>query len=289
MTCSFVGTALALGYKVYAATFRRIKRRRVSLAFWFACMLSGCTTLPNGRGWGEDVTVKPGWSRLGEAAVQAVSRPRFWGPLVAAGATQIDGWDRRISNWARRQTPVFGSQANAANWSDYLRSASVVTGWASIAVAPSGPFGEEWLWNKVKGSAVDVVAAELAIESNAGLKRLTNRERPNGYDNQSMPSDHTATSAVYTRIAADNLALSGFDERAELGADITLDALTAATAWARVEAGAHFPSDTLVGASIGNFFADFFTAAFLAAPESQTQMRLQTIPKGATLQWRRAF
>jgi membrane-associated phospholipid phosphatase len=217
------------------------------------------------------------------------SSAEILGPLLAAGATQIDGWDRRISNWARRQTPVFGSQTNAANWSDYLRSASVVTGWASIAVAPSGPFGKEWLWNKVKGSAVDVVAAELAIESTAGLKRVTNRERPNGYDNQSMPSDHTATSAVNTRIAADNLELSGFDERAELGADITLDALTAATAWARVEAGAHFPSDTLVGASIGNFFADFFTAAFLAAPESQAQMRLQTIPKGATLQWRLAF
>lgn len=263
--------------------------RRTVLALWAVCMLSACTTMPNGRIWGEDVTIKPGWSRIGDAAVQAVSRPAFWGPLAAAGVTQIDDWDRRISNWARRNTPLFGSQENAAHWSDYLRSASVVAGWTSIIIAPSGPFGEEWLWNKVKGSAVDVIAAEVAIESTAGLKRVTNRERPNGYDNQSMPSDHTATSAVYTRLAADNLALSGFDERVELGADITLDALTAATGWARIEAGAHYPSDTLVGASIGNFFADFFTAAFLAAPESPAQLQLQAIPRGATLRWRLSF
>jgi membrane-associated phospholipid phosphatase len=259
------------------------------LALCVLPLFAACTTMPNGRYWGEDVTVRPGWSRLGEAAVAAATRPSFWAPLVAAGATQIDGWDRRISNWARRDTPVFGSQTNAADWSDYLRSASVVAGWTSIVVAPSGPFGEEWFWNKVKGSAVDVVAAEVAIESTSGLKRLTKRERPNGYDDQSMPSDHTATSAVYTRLAADNLELSGFDERIELGADITLGALTVATGWARVEAGAHFPSDTLVGASIGNFFADFFTAAFLAAPESRVRAQLQSIPGGATLQWHVAF
>ena len=152
-----------------------------------------------------------------------------------------------------------------------------------------GPGERTSLWNKVKGSAVDVIAAEVAIEATAGLKRVTNRERPNGYDDQSMPSDHTATSAVYTRLAADNLALSGIEERVQLGADITLGALTAATGWARIEAGAHYPSDTLVGASIGNFFADFFTAAFLAAPESMAQLQLQAIPRGATLRWRLAF
>jgi membrane-associated phospholipid phosphatase len=65
--------------------------------------------------------------------------------------------------------------------------------------------------------------------------------------------------------------------------------LTAATGWARIEAGAHYPSDTSVGASIGNFFADVFTAAFLVAPESPAQLQLLTIPKGATLQWRLSF
>jgi membrane-associated phospholipid phosphatase len=253
-----------------------------------ASLLGACSSMPNGRDWGEDVTLRPGWSRLGHAALEAVKQPSFWAPLTAAGITQIDGWDRRISNWARRNTPVFGSEANAARWSDYLRSASVVGGWASIAVAPSGPEAGSWLLDKVKGSAVDVLAAEVAIESTSGLKRLSKRERPNGHDDQSMPSDHSATSAVYDQLAVDNLQLSGFDPRAQLGADIVLYGLTAATGWARIEAGAHFPSDTLVGASIGNFVADFFTAGFLSDPAAN-RWHLQPVSGGAALQWSMSF
>lgn len=255
-----------------------------------AVLLTACSTMPDGHRWGEDATAEPGWQRVGSAAMQAVKSPAFWAPLAAAGATQIDGWDRRISNWARRNTPIFGSQANAADWSNYLRSASVVAGWTTVAVAPSGPLDSDWLLAKLKGGAVDWTAGEVAIEFTAGLKRVTQRERPNGYDDQSMPSDHTTTSAVFTRLGAQNLALSDLDPLARTAADVGLGALTAATAWARIETGAHFPSDTLVGASIGNFFADFFTSAFLApADGSDSQLQLASIPGGAGFRWQFNF
>jgi membrane-associated phospholipid phosphatase len=232
-------------------------------------LLSACSTMPDGHRWGQDVDL-PAAQRVGQAAWQAVRNPDFWVPLVAAVGLQAGGSDRRVSNWARRHTPVFGSQASASDWSDTLRSASVVAGWASIVLAPSGPIDGDWFLDKAKGAVVDVAAAESAIEFTSGLKRLTRRERPNGYDNQSMPSDHTATSAVYTAFAAQNVELSGVSPSLRTAADVGLGALTVATGWARVEAGAHFPSDTLVGGAIGNFFGNFFTSAFLAPRAAST-------------------
>ena len=86
--------------------------------------LAGCATLPNGRNWGEDATVQPGWQRVGRAALAAVEAPGFWLPLAGAAVLQIDNWDHRVSSWAQRETPIFGSQQSATEWSDRLRSAS---------------------------------------------------------------------------------------------------------------------------------------------------------------------
>jgi membrane-associated phospholipid phosphatase len=246
-------------------------------------LLAGCATLPDGQRWGEDARV-PRWQRAGTAAWQAVKNPTFWAPLLAAGALQVGGADHRASAWARRNTPIFGSEANAAHWSDDLRSASVVVDWATVLLAPSGPIDGDWLQDKAQGAAVDLAAAESAIEFTAGLERLTRRERPNGAGDTSMPSDHTTTSAVYTSLAAQNLEMSGLEPAAQEVADLSLGALTVATGWARVEAGYHYPSDTLVGASIGSFFGHFFTTAFLKPEDrSAASLHLGALPGGAAL------
>ena len=188
--------------------------------------LSGCSTLPNGARWGQDVNV-PNWQRVGGAAWQAVANPAFWAPLAAAGLVQIDNWDHRISRWARTQTPVFGSQTNAAAWSNHLRSTSVVAGWASILLAPSGPLDGDWLLDKLKGSAVDVAAAESAIEFTSGLQHVARRGRPIAYlypGDTSMPSDHTTTAAVYDAVAARNVQLSGVSPGLRAAADVSLGA-----------------------------------------------------------------
>ena len=102
-----------------------------------------------------------------------------------------------------------------------------------------------------------------------------------------MPSDHTATAAVYDAIAAQNVQLSGVSQGLQTAADLSLGALTVATGWARVEAGAHFPSDILVGASVGDFFANFFTDAFLAP--TSAHLLLASVPGGAELQFGMSF
>jgi len=68
--------------------------------------------------------------------------------------------------------------------------------------------------------------------------------------------------------------------------DCGLNAVTFGTAWARIEAGAHYPSDTLASIALGNFTANFFKNAFMgsAVGERQSVAVLPT-PGGFLLNW----
>jgi len=260
----------------------------------FAAMLvgtivvSGCATLSNGREWGEDATIAPGWMRVRDVAVGALESPRFWAPLAAAAVFQIDGWDRKVSNWARANTPVFGSEHSAYDWSDRLRSLSQYAYLASALATPSGSDPERWLLDKVKGVAVGYAAAAATDEESVLLQDSADRKRPNGAPTGSMPSLHTSSSAVFTELAERNVDSLDLSKTLRRILDFGLDGLTYATAWARIEAGYHFPSDTLVGMSIGNFNGAFFNDAFLGprnAPPNLT-FSFEPLPGGAALQLR---
>ena len=67
-----------------------------------------------------------------------------------------------------------------------------------------------------------------------------------------------ALGMTYRNIEALNL-----DPAWEYSAKSLETCLGAATAWARVEAGAHFPTDVLAGAALGNFTALLIHDAFL--------------------------
>jgi membrane-associated phospholipid phosphatase len=248
-------------------------------------ILSGCATLPNGRDWGEDATVTPGWQKVRHAAVNAVESPRFWGPLAAAAVFQVGGWDRRVSNWARGHTPVFGSEQNATTWSDRLRTASSYVYFASVLAMPSGSDPKEWVLDKLRGTAVGLVAIGVTDEESLLLKNAAARERPNGQDTQSMPSSHTSRSAVLTELAERNLQSLDLAPTIRRVLEFGLDALTYSTAWARVEAGFHFPSDTLVGMSLGNFNGALFNDAFMGLKQSPSRLSfsMTPLPGGAAL------
>ena len=91
------------------------QRKWLSLALVICILplLAGCGTMANGRGWGQDATLFPGWDRVGQAALNAALEPQTWSPAIGAALFQIDNWDRHASNWATQHTPIFGSQSNA--------------------------------------------------------------------------------------------------------------------------------------------------------------------------------
>jgi membrane-associated phospholipid phosphatase len=261
------------------------------LALGFALLgLSGCAALPNGRGWGQDATCSPGWRRIRAAVVESVRDPWVWAPLAGAAVFQFDGWDRKVSNWARSETPVFGSQHSAEQWSDGLRDTSVVLYHVSVLATPSGDTATEWALNKAKGYAVGATAVVTTHVVTGTLKSTVGRERPNGEDDASFPSGHTSTAAVYGRLASRNLRYIAMNDSMRSAFDAGLDALTIGTAWARVEAGWHYPSDTLAGMAIGHFFAAFFDDAFLGlGADPRTQFAFALTPGGGEIRWQLRF
>lgn len=242
--------------------------------------IAGCATAPDARHWGQNVTVRPGWARVRRAAVAAVTDPWVWSPLAGAAALQIDHLDQRISHWGRTHHPIFGSEANATLWSDRLRSASVGVDIAAILFAPSGRFGSRWLEDKAKGYLVNLAAATAAIESTSGLQHSVRRERPNRANDHSFPSDHATASAVYTQMALLNLHQIPMDGGTREMLDAGLRTLSFATAWARVEGGWHYPSDTLAGMAIGNFFGVFVTDTFMGLDTSRERFAFTPLPGG---------
>jgi hypothetical protein len=264
------------------------RTRSRPLAAILALTCSACGTLPSGHTWGDQATITPGWARVREAAQSAVSDPWVWAPLATAAVLQIDNFDRRTSDWAREHTPIFGSQSNAEDWSDNLRSASSAFALVTLVAAPGGDDPGQWLLSKAKGGAVEVAAVAVTSAATVALKDTTGRERPNGADDESFPSGHTSSAAVHGQLAKTNLEAIPMSPAWRLTADIGVDAVVLGTAWARVEAGWHYPSDTLVGMALGTFIASFATRAFL--PEtSDTSLSLAATDGGALLQWNVRF
>jgi len=264
------------------------KLSRISLIIIIGLPCSACGTLPSGGTWGDSATIRPGWARVGQAARDAVTDPWVWAPLATAAVLQVDNLDRRTSDWAREHTPVFGSQSSAEQWSDDLRSTSVALALVSLVATPGGDDAGQWLISKAKGGAVEVAAVAVTTATTVGLKGATDRERPNGADNESFPSGHTSSAAVHGQLTKINLQSIPMSPGLRLTADIGVDAVVLGTAWARVEAGWHYPSDTLAGMALGNFVASFATRAFL--PETaHDSVGLVATEGGAILQWNVSF
>lgn len=254
-----------------------------------ALSLSACGTLPSGKRWGEDATLRPGWERVQTSAVNAAKDPWTWGPLLGAAAFQIDNFDRRTSDWAREHTPVFGSQTSAKDWSDDLRSASSFAHYASILATPSGDEPGDWMLSKLKGTLVGVAAVSATGQVTNFLKEQTDRIRPNGADGESFPSGHTSASAVHTSLAARNLESIAVSDATRATLNVGLHALTFGTSWARIEAGWHYPSDTLFSMALGNFIASFINDAFMGLPDRNASFAVQTIEDGALVRWSARF
>jgi len=58
------------------------------------------------------------------------------------------------------------------------------------------------------------------------------------------------------------------------------------TSWSRIEAGWHFPADTLFSMALGNFMASFVNDAFLGLDAGSSSLTVTAMPDGAIVQWR---
>lgn len=230
-------------------------------------LLAGCGTLPDGRGWGSGATLAVDNQRLREAAAGAARDPGTWLPAAAALAVALGGADRRLSDWARAETPLFGSNKEASHRSDELRSATNVGMFGTALLTPSGGDGREWITNKAGGIGVEALAVVTTIGATNFLKETVRRRQPDaGRDeegHESFTSNHATEPFARAALIRRNTDHLGLPPAVEGAVDGAFYLMAAGSAWARVEAGLHYPSDQLAGAAIGNFLALFVHDALL--------------------------
>ena len=238
-------------------------------------LITGCATLPNGRLWRQSATLRPGWDRVEKAVKDAALAPQTWAPLVGAAVFRATDWDRHVSNWALDHHPVFGSSSSADTASDILALSSAGAYGLTVLAAPGGTQPGPWLKAKIRGGLVGTAAFLTVFGTTEGIKAGVHRSRPDRSDDDGFPSFHAAGTTAMATLASRNLEALQLAPAERTAADIGLGGLVAATDWARIEAGKHYPSDVLVGTALGYFVSSVFNDAFLG--------RYDEMPVGATL------
>lgn len=232
-------------------------RTRVPVLLLLVALTSGCGTLPNGHRWGQDVSL-PGWEKLKSTAWKTARDPQTWVPLAGALVLSVGDLDEDLSDWAVRETPLFGSRDSADDASDDMRVALGLATVASALATPGGPGGSsDWFVAKSKGLLVEASAAALTASATAGLKDLTKRDRPNGRKDNSFPSAHTSAAFSFAALTSRNVNTMDVSPLSKKVMRYSANTVAGLTAWARVEGEKHYPTDVLVGAALGHFISAF--------------------------------
>ena len=260
-----------------------LNRRTVFILLLAGAMLCSCGGHAHRQGWGQGVTLFPGWRKAGSAARHAALSPETWAPLAAALFVQIEDMDGRITDWASDNTPVFGSNKNADDWSDYLRDAAGAAYVATAVATESGADVKQCLISKAKGVAVGAGAIGLTVGATKLIKNSADRTRPNGQGDESFVSGHTSSAAGFTTLSKKNLDDIHLSTGAKRIVGAGLTGLAAFTGWARVEAKEHYLSDVLAGYAVGHFICAVINDTFLAA-DDRPQLQVDITPsKGGIL------
>ena len=269
-------------------TMQRHTRRRLlaRVCGWAAVLVlssTGCGTLPNGRGWGQDATLRPGWQRIITSAVRAAKDPLVWVPLAGAAVLQIDDADESISDWAVDNTPIFGSVDSAKDARGYFGTLSEAALAITLLATPSGDEAPDWVTAKLKGGAFEYGARLLMYETVDVFKELSGRTRPDKSNDKSFPSEHAARVSFNSTLASRNTRSLQIPEQGRVALNVGYATLSALAAWSRVEAEGHYPSDVLVGAAWGRFLASFVYDAFLGVDHEPFLFNVYPIEGGGAV------
>jgi membrane-associated phospholipid phosphatase len=217
---------------------------------------------------GKDATTTTRWQRLEQAATRTVLDVETWAPLAGALVLVATDADASVATWCSETAPFFGSAPAAARRSDELLDATAAVYWISVLASSGGDEPASWLFSTFKRSAVGLAAVTGTHELTAVLKRSARRPRPDDSDRLSFPSGHASRASAFGTLARRNAAHIHMGRGARAATQIGMTALGVATAWARLEAGKHYPTDVLVGWSLGHAVSGFMNDALLGtSPE----------------------
>jgi hypothetical protein len=240
--------------------------------------VTGCGTLPNGRGWGQDALSSSSLTRIPRAVYNAFFDLHTLIPAVGAAVCVAGDFDDDIAEWATRHTPIFGSVEGAKEASDWLRTTLQVEAAVTALATPSGHDPQHWAYWKAKGLGIELAAVGITSGVTQLLKVTTNRGRPDDpQDKTSFPSGHASGAFAAATLANRNVDALGVSKPLQRTVQIANLGLASGAAWARLEGGRHFPSDVLAGAALGHFLSAFIHDAFLGLPDTG-RFRLIILP-----------
>lgn len=239
--------------------------------------MGGCVT--PGAEWGNAVTLSPGWDHVKQSARTAAKSPHTWVPLAGAAIFSIGDLDEDTLDWALRHHPLSSDRQDAVDLSDDLKTLSKLNYLLTTLTVPSDSFS-----SRAKGLAGGLVAIGISHGITSGLKSVTNRQRPDKDSNNSFPSLHASETSIFATLAARNIDYFEISKPAKVAWQVSSYTIAGATAWLRVEANRHYPSDVLFGYALGHFLGAFFNDAFIN-PAYQENFRLgaSSTPEGDAL------
>lgn len=201
-----------------------------------------------------------GLREAGGVALTTLKAPQVWGCGALAIACYATGLDQMISAWASGTNPVFGSISNADRWSTILRNSTEYGYFASTATQLIlGPESKNRLLMLAATLGTGFLAVNATAAATGAGKTTVGRYRPDLSDHYSFPSGHTSTAAVFSTLGCKVIDRLDIPAPGKAGLQLGFALLTASTAWGRIEAKKHYPSDVLAGAAIG-----YFCGAFLS-------------------------
>ncbi|MDH5425090.1 MAG: phosphatase PAP2 family protein [Gammaproteobacteria bacterium] len=208
--------------------------------------------------------------KFSRATQAAIKHPSNWGPLLAATIIAAADKDVEISDWAQRETPVFGSMRSAENASDSLVDSLVISAGVSALFIADHSNGSDMLSTNAETFFVEAIGLSANSVITSGVKSATDRTRPNHYDQRSFPSGHTSKAFAAAKFTEHNIQQLELNDNTKKYFDWIFNSAAYATGWARVESGWHYPADVLAGAAVGGIVASIFTDMYLQNSETVT-------------------
>ncbi|CAA6696768.1 MULTISPECIES: phosphatase PAP2 family protein [unclassified Lentimonas] len=219
-----------------------------------AILLSGCHS-------SKPKTKMFSWDRAPAAFSRAIKDPVVIVGAIGSGALMATDYDEDISDWASDNTPIFGSESAADDWSDYLDGALELE-WLATSLLIDDPQYQPYQKFIGQGSALLATSATTGV-----LKKTVKRERPDGDNDKSFPSGHTSNAFAAATLNNYNLQHSNMSQGKLRMAQYGNLALASGVAWSRVEADRHHLGDVMFGAALGRFTAIFINDVIFGLPE----------------------
>ncbi len=214
--------------------------------------------------------------------------------MPAAGAVLVlaSGRDDELTQDLIRNTPVYGSMADALQTSDD-HSVMLDSLWiASLLVTTSDE--EHWLADKSRGIVAEALMVNTSVVITNSLKKAIRRREPyeglTHVEFEAFPSNHSTPQFTQVALIRRNLRYSRFNDVAKYSIISGAYLLASSSAYGRIEGGLHSVSDQLAGAALGNYIGTVLFDTFF---EDETSWTMALSPtednRGARAQFSFAF